>query len=76
MKFRNAKDDFQTKMRTDILKNKPSPKVFISADKKTDVDKLVPKGYKKLLYENIAKTYKKSTNHLKNAINMEAKNTG
>ena len=28
---------------------------------------------KKLLYENITKTYKKSTNHLEHAINMEAK---
>ena len=51
MKFRNVKDDFQTKMRNDILKTKPSANVFISADKKTDVDKLLPKGYKKLLYE-------------------------
>lgn len=60
MKFKNVKDDFQTKMRNDILKTKPSPNVFISADKKTDVDKLLPKGYKKLLYENIAKTHQQT----------------
>ena len=32
-----------------------------------------PNDYKKLLYENITKTYKKSTNRLEHAINMEAK---
>ena len=32
-----------------------------------------PNNYKKLLYQNITKTYKKSTNRLEHAINMEAK---
>ena len=32
-----------------------------------------PNDYKKLVYENITKTYKKSTNRLEHAINMEAK---
>ena len=32
-----------------------------------------PNDYKKLLYENITKTYKKSTNRLEHAINMEPK---
>ena len=32
-----------------------------------------PNNYKKLLYQNITKTYKKSTNRLEHALNMEAK---
>ena len=32
-----------------------------------------PDNYKTLLYENITKTYKKSTSLLENSINMEAK---
>ena len=32
-----------------------------------------PNNYKNLLYQNITKAYKKSTNRLEHAINMEAK---
>ena len=35
--------------------------------------KIPPNDYKRLLHENITKTYKKSTKRLENAINMEAK---
>ena len=32
-----------------------------------------PNDYKRLLHENITKTHKKSTKHLKNAISLKAK---
>ena len=67
------KDDFQTKMKNDISKIKSSANVFVSTDKTTNLYEMPPNDYKKLLYENITKTYKKSTNRLGHAINMEAK---
>ena len=67
------KDDFQTKMKNDISKIKSSPNVFVSADKTTNLYEMPPNYYKRLQYENVTKTYKKSTNRLEHAINMEAK---
>ena len=60
-------------MKSDISKIKSSPNVFVSADKTTNLYEMPPNDYKKLQYENITKTYKKSTNRLEHAINMEAK---
>ena len=73
LKFRNVQDDFRTKMKHDILNIKSSPNVFLFADKTTNLYEIPPNDYKRLLLENITKTYKKSTKRLENAINMEAK---
>ena len=73
LKFRNVQDDFQSKMKHDISKIKSSPNVFVFADKTTNLYEIPPNDYKRLLHENITKTYKKSTKRLENAINMEAK---
>ena len=67
------KDGFQTKMKNDISKIESFPSVFVSADKSTNLYEILPNDYKKLLYENITKTYEKSSNCLEHAINMEAK---
>ena len=47
--------------------------MFVFADKTTNMYEIPPNDYKRLLHENITKTYKKSTKRLENAINMEAK---
>ena len=47
--------------------------IFLPADKTTNMYEMPPDNYKKLLYENITKTYKKSTSRLEKSINMEAK---
>ena len=38
-----------------------------------NIYKAPPEQYKKLLKENVTKTYKKSTEHLEKSINLEAK---
>ena len=43
------------------------------ADKTTNMYEVSATEYKKLLHDNISKTYRKSTSRLKKAINMEAK---
>ena len=73
LKFRNVQDDFQTKMKHDILKIKSSPNVFVFADKTRNLYEIPPNDYKRLLHENITKSYTKSTKRLENAINMETK---
>ena len=60
-------------MKNDISKRKSCPIIFVPADKTTNMYEMPPDNYKKLLYENITKTYKKSTSRLENSINMEAK---
>ena len=73
LKFRNVQDNFQTKMKHDILKIKLSANVFVFADKAANLYEIAPNDCKRLLDENITKIYKKSTKLLENAINMEAK---
>ena len=53
---------------------KSSPNVFTFAEKSSNIYKTTPREYNKLLKNNITKSYKKSTELLEKAINMEAKN--
>ena len=73
IKFRIVKDSFQRKVKEDISNIKSSPDVYPFADKTTNISKLPPQDYKKLLHEHITKSYKKSPTHLKKSINLEAK---
>ena len=50
------------KLNEDILNIKSSPDVYALADKTTNIYKLPPQDYRKLLHENITKSYKKSPN--------------
>ena len=45
----------------------------IFADKTNNIYKLTPEHYKKLLKDNVTKTYKKSSDLIKKSINMEAR---
>lgn len=59
-------------MKSDITRIKASPNVLVFADKARKIYELPPQDYRGLLNEDIAGSYKKSTNRLENAINMEA----
>ena len=52
---------------------KSSPDVYAFADKTTNIYKLPPQDYRKLLCENITKSYKESPTRLDKSINLEAK---
>ena len=56
----------------DILNIKSLPDVYAFAHK-TNIYKLHPEDYKKLLHENIIKSFKKSPTCLEKSINLEAK---
>ena len=73
LKFRPIHNDFQRKIKEDIAQIKSSPDVLIFADKTNNIYKTSPQEYQKLLFNNVTKSYQKSTERLEKAINMEAK---
>ena len=60
LKFRNTTYDFQKHLKQDISIINSSCDVLIFADKTNNIYKATPEQYKKLLKDNITKTYKKS----------------
>ena len=66
--------NFQEQMKEDISSINSSPDVFIFEYKTNNICKAPPEQYKKLLKDNVTKTYKKSTKRIKKSINLEAKN--
>ena len=73
IKFRAVHNDFRQTMKEDTAQIKSSCDVFIFADKTNNLYKSSPQEYQKLLFNNITKSYQKSTKRLEKAINMEAK---
>ena len=73
IKFQIVKDSFQRKLNEDILNIKSSPYVYAFADQTTNIYRLPPQDYRKILHENITKSYKKSPARLEKSINLEAK---
>ena len=57
----------------DINKVKSSLNVFIPADKTTNMYELTPKEHKKLLRDNVTKTFRKAPPQMEKPINLEAK---
>ena len=74
IKFRFVKDTFQNKLKGDIPKKKQSPNVFLFADKTSNIYEMPEQQHKKLLHDNVTKTYKKVPPKLETSINLEAKN--
>ena len=73
VKFGNRNDKFQNEIKDDINKIKSSLNVLIAADRTTNMYELTPKEYKKLLRNNVTKTYRKAPPRLEKTINLEAK---
>ena len=73
IKFQENTDEFQRKLKKDIEKIKSSPKVFVPAQKTSNMYELKPEEHSKLLKENITKTYEKAPKNLDHEINFEAK---
>ena len=73
VKFKKVKNKFLDQLHKDILSIKKSEKVFIFADKTRNIYETDKNTYKKLLTDNISKTYKKAEYNIYNKINKEAK---
>ena len=66
-------NDFQQKLKRDIETINSSDKLLIPADKSTNLYEVGIEQYNKLFHENITKSYKKTSNNSKHAIDIEAK---
>ena len=73
IKFSNYKNGFQRKLDADIADLKQSKNVFVFADKTSNIYNMSTEQHKKLLGENVTKTYKKAPPKLQRSINLEAK---
>ena len=71
--FRKVHHDLQMRLHDDIKDIKASSKMFVSADKSRHIYKMEKDEYKKLLQDNITKTYKKSNGKKLRDINFAAK---
>ena len=73
IKFRSVINTFQKKLKEDIPKIKQSPNVFAFADKTSNIYEMSEQQHKKLLHDNVTKTYKKAPPKLETLINLELK---
>ena len=62
IEFKNVKSSFQHQLQNDVKRIKQEPKLLIPTDKTNNLYRLTTDEYKKLLTENISKSYKKLIN--------------
>ena len=71
VKFRNVNDPFLKQIGKDMTKVNDSKHIFVFADKSTNIYEMPPDQYKKLLRDNITKSYKTCKNEAYDDINEE-----
>ena len=71
--FKPTTNTFQKNLQKDIQSIKLSNKMFVAADKTTNIYEMDVDNYRKLLRDNITSTYKKADKSLTKKINQEAK---
>ena len=74
LKYRKSKDPFQAKMHKDIKNIKNSGKIYVFADKTSNIYTMPIETHNKLLKDNVTKTYRKAPSKLEQSINLEGKN--
>ena len=67
------KDPFQCELSEDIRKIKSSPNVFVFVDKTNYIYEMSKDHHKKLLHDNVTKTYQKALPKIEASKNREAK---
>ena len=73
IQFKPVKNKFQSQLFRDAKSIRNSSKVFVPADKTTNLYTMQVSQYKKLLNDNITEKYKKTSNQVIKNINKEAK---
>ena len=72
IEFEQVRTEFQKKMSSDLSSIRKTKKIFVAADKTRNMYGISPQEYKKMLKDNVTKTYKKSNTEAVNAVNSEA----
>ena len=73
LKFRSVYNNFQNKLKNNIRNINSSNKVIVFADKSRNLYKLDKESHKKLLTENVTKSYRKADEHSINLISRDFK---
>ena len=73
LEFKKVRNEFQMRLCDDIKKIEARNKMLVSANKSRYIYKMEKDEYKKLLRDNITKTYKKSNGKKFRDINFAAK---
>ena len=73
LEFKEVKSPFQNKLKKDVQHIKSSPKLFVSADKTSNVYEVSKESYNRLLHNNITAHYEKAPTHTEDEINQQAK---
>ena len=73
IKFSRDINDFQQKLRSDTRSISSSNKLFVPADKSTNLYEMDRPAYERLLHNNITKSYRKSNTDTKAEIDSEAR---
>ena len=73
IEFTNVGSDFQKKLQSDVQSIQSSNKLFVFADKSTNLCELTGDHYEKFLHNNITQTCKKANAGEKLKINKESK---
>ena len=73
IKFNTSLNSFQNQLKSDAKSIKSSQSLLVPADKTTNLYKVKPESYKKLLVDNVTAKYKKTSTATTDAINQEAK---
>lgn len=71
--FKNDTNDFLQSLENDVKKIRTSENMLISADKTTNLYEMPTEQYKKLLHDNITKSYQKTNPSTVNEIDIETK---
>ena len=73
IQFRKVSNEFLDNLNNDLRKVKSSPNVFVFADKTRNVYETSPENYRKIVTENITKTYKIAEHGVLDDINNDLK---
>ena len=71
-KFKRSTRGFQKTLADDVRRIKDSPKVIVFSDKTNNLYEMEPEDYRKLLFENITREYKKCDRSTLEKIDLEA----
>ena len=73
IKFRKVNSNFQNQLKKDIKAIKNSKKIFVFADKTSNIYQIENDEYNKLTTDTITSTYKKVPNKISNKVNADRK---
>ena len=73
LQFKRVHNEFQSNLRNDIRQIRNSNNLFVSLDKSRNIYKVSKSNYERMMYENVAKTYRKCNTNKSNSINVKTK---